>query len=142
MIYIKKENNEIKAFSEQKENSIAITEEQWAKSNYGVYCDIIDNKFTIIEPVIDLEELKKEKIEELKQKRDDYKKENNFSQFVYENLEFNLIEDVDNEKLKWRAFLIDVIEKYDNFKKQIEEATSKKELEKINIDFYNIDIEE
>lgn len=88
-----------------------------------------------------LEELKKAKKAELKTKRDDYKKENGFSQFVYENLEFNLIEDVDNEKSKWRAFLINVIEKYDNFKKQIEEAKSKKELEKINIDFYNIDIE-
>ena len=61
---------------------------------------------------------------------------------MFENLEFNLIENIDNEKAKWRAFLTDVIEKYDNFKKQIEEAKNKTELEKINIDFHNIDIEE
>lgn len=92
-------------------------------------------------PEPSLEELKTNKKAELKQKRDEYKSKNGFSQFVYENLEFNLIEDVDNEKSKWRAFLIDVIEKYDNFKKQIKEAKNEKELEKINIDFYSIDIE-
>ena len=66
MIYVKKESNEIKAFSEQKENTITITEEQWVKSNYGMYCDIINNEFIIIEPIIDLEKLKQEKIQQLK----------------------------------------------------------------------------
>lgn len=82
-----------------------------------------------------LEELKQDKIKELKQKRDEYKKTNGFSSFVYENLEFNLIENIDGEKEKWRLFLQDLIKKYDIFKEQIIIAENKKELENIIIEF-------
>ena len=88
-------------------------------------------------PEPSLEELKANKKAELKQKRDEYKSKNGFSQFIYENLEFNLIEDIDNEKAKWRAFLQDLIKQYDDYKNQINLAQSKEELDNINIIFDN-----
>ena len=88
-------------------------------------------------PEPSLEELKANKKAELKQKRDKYKSENGFSQFVYENLEFGLIEDIDNEKAKWRAFLQDLIKQYDDYRNQINLAQSKEELDNINIVFSN-----
>lgn len=99
----------------------------------GEYYETVEIK--IVEPT--LEELKANKKAELKQKRDEYKSKNSFSQFVYENLEFNLIEDVDNEKAKWRTFLQNLIKQYDNYKNQINLAQSKEELDNINIVFNN-----
>ena len=146
MIYVKKENNEIKAFSEQKENTIAVTEEQWTKSNYGMYCDIVNNEFIIIEPVIDLEKLKKEKLQELKQKRDEYKKtifikdgytlddfkinSNNYANLI--RLKHGWIqEDLNKFDFETDKF----VKKYDIFKAQIDNSKTSEELETINIDF-------
>lgn len=86
-----------------------------------------------IEP--DIEELKKQKKQELKQKRDKYKEESNFNDFVFENLEFGLVEDINNEREKWRNFLKNLISRYDYYKKQINKATTKQDLDNINILF-------
>jgi len=87
------------------------------------------------EKVITLEEVKYSKKQELKRKRDEYKEKNGFSDFVYENLEFGLVENVDGEREKWRAFLKDLIKKYDEFKEQILSAKTIEEIEKITIEF-------
>lgn len=81
------------------------------------------------------DELKELKKQELKQKRDEYKLNSGFSSFVFENLEFNLVEDVDNEKAKWETFLKDLIKKYDEYKNQINNSLSKEELDLIIIEF-------
>lgn len=87
------------------------------------------------EKEISIEEVKYSKKQELKQKRDEYKEKNGFSSFVYENLEFGLIEDVNGEREKWRTFLKDLIKKYDNFKEQIENSEDIEELKLLNIEF-------
>lgn len=84
---------------------------------------------------ISIEELRYNKKQELKQKRDKYKNDSGFSSFVYENLEFGLVEDVNGEREKWRAFLKDLIKKYDEFKEQIENSDNVKELELLKIEF-------
>lgn len=82
-----------------------------------------------------LEELKQEKLKELKQERDKYKEESNFNSFVFENLEFGLVEDVNNEREKWRNFLKNLIKKYDDFKKQIINIQTEEEIINLKISF-------
>ena len=82
-----------------------------------------------------LDELKELKKQELKQKRDEYKINSGFSSFVFENLEFGLVDNIDGEKEKWETFLKDLIKKYDDYKNQINNSSSKEELELIIIEF-------
>lgn len=82
-----------------------------------------------------LEELKQEKLKELKRERDKYKEESNFNSFVFENLEFGLVEDVNNEREKWRNFLKNLIKKYDDFKKQIINIQTEEEIINLKISF-------
>ena len=82
-----------------------------------------------------LDELKELKKQELKQKRDEYKINSGFSSFVFENLEFGLIQNIEDEKEKWETFLKDLIKKYDEYKNQINNSSSKEELDLIIIEF-------
>ena len=82
-----------------------------------------------------LDELKELKKQELKQKRDEYKINSGFSSFVFENLEFGLVDNIESEKEKWETFLKDLIKKYDEYKNQINNSSSKKELDLIIIEF-------
>ena len=129
------ENNEIIASSSFKFSEDAIETNKEVVRNWDGKLVFKGEETEKPEP--SLEELKANKKAELKQKRDEYKSKNGFSQFIYENLEFNLIEDIDNEKAKWRAFLQDLIKQYDDYKNQINLAQSKEELDNINIIFDN-----
>lgn len=82
-----------------------------------------------------LQEAKKLKKQELKQKRDEYKEEQGFSAFTFENIEFNLVDNCQEEKEYWRNFLKTLIDKYNNFKEKIELGQTPEEVMNIEIEF-------
>lgn len=81
---------------------------------------------------------KYKKIKELKRKRDQYIKDKGFSLLNFLNMQYNLINYIDSEKLFWERFLKDMIYKYDNFEKRINQSNSIQELKKIEIEFDNL----
>ncbi|GHU28736.1 hypothetical protein FACS1894152_6710 [Bacilli bacterium] len=86
------------------------------------------------QPAPSLELLKSWKKCYLKQARDKYKEDWGYSDHIYSNLKNGLMDDP-NLLQKYRDFLIDLIEKYDSFDRQIKEATTKEELDTIEIEF-------
>ena len=88
-------------------------------------------------PTLDLDKLKIQKKEELKQARDLYLIENgyNFSENDLFNI-VNLIGFTQEEKDKYITFIKDELKvKYDSFVLKIKQCNSKEELENINISF-------
>ncbi len=87
---------------------------------------------------MDLNYEKYKKIKELKRKRDKYIKNKGFSLFNFLNMQYNLINYVESEKIFWERFLKDMIYKYDFFEKRINKSNSIQELKNIEIEFDNL----
>ncbi len=135
MIYVKKEDNEIKAFAEQKENTIAITEEQWINSGYGMYCNIIDNQFIITEaPQSSLEQLKQEKIKELKNNCQNYIC-SVYPIFKQVNIINKLSEYTNKEKKTMNEFIEKQRTICNKKEDEINDTNSKEELDNVNTNF-------
>ena len=87
---------------------------------------------------MDLNYEKYKKIKELKRKRDKYIKNKGFSLFNFLNMQYNLINYVESEKIFWERFLKDMIYKYDFFEKRINKSNSIQELKNIEIEIDNL----
>lgn len=93
-----------------------------------------------------LEELKQEKILELKEKRDEYKKTifikdknlldlENKSEYHFDNLILGLCGYTETDLEKCKTYISNISKIYDNYKLKINDATTKQELDKIIINF-------
>lgn len=85
-----------------------------------------------------LDQFKLEKINELKKVRDNFKMENNYN-YSY-NDEYNIANLLGNHTIQDRtnyfSFLDKLIMQYNNYKQEIENASTKEELDSINITFH------
>lgn len=83
-----------------------------------------------------LETLRKEKLKELSTKRNEYKANNGYESEYTTLNKINLLGGyTEQDKAECEAFFNDLIIKYDNFKEQINNATTKTALNNINITF-------
>lgn len=93
-----------------------------------------------------LEELKEEKISELKEKRDEYKKtifikDKNLleledkSKYHFDNLILGLCGYTETDLTEYKTYISNISKTYDDYKLKINKATTKQELDKIIINF-------
>ena len=93
-----------------------------------------------------LEELKEEKIQELKEKRDEYKKtifikDKNLldledkSKYHFDNLILGLCGYTATDLKEYKTYISNISKTYDDYKLKINNATTKQELDKIIINF-------
>ena len=93
-----------------------------------------------------LEELKKEKIQELKEKRDEYKKTifiknknllelEDKSKYHFDNLILGLCGYTETDLKEYKTYISNISKIYDDYKLKINNATTKQELDKIIINF-------
>lgn len=93
-----------------------------------------------------LEELKKEKIQELKEKRDEYKKTifiknknllelEDKSKYHFDNLILGLCGYTETDLKEYKTYISNISKTYDDYKLKINNATAKQELDKIIINF-------
>ena len=93
-----------------------------------------------------LEELKEEKISELKEKRDEYKKtifikDKNLldledkSKYHFDNLILGLCGYTETDLIEYKTYISNISKTYDDYKLKINNATKKQELDKIIINF-------
>ena len=112
-------------------------------AEFAIYCNnnnlmIVDKDdyYEAVKIIPTLEELKQQKVMELKQVRNEYKKENNYdNDKIVLNLLTGLGVYTQEERDACRVFFDDMIIKYDNFKEQIYNAKTKTALNNINITF-------
>lgn len=97
-------------------------------------------------PEKSLEELKQEKIQELKEKRDEYKKtifikDKNLleledkSKYHFDNLILGLCGYTETDLKEYKTYISNISKTYDDYKLKINNATTKQELDKIIINF-------
>ena len=93
-----------------------------------------------------LEDLKKEKIQELKEKRDEYKKtifikDKNLlyledkSKYHFDNLILGLCGYTETDLIEYKTYISNISKTYDDYKLKINNTTTKQELDKIIINF-------
>lgn len=93
-----------------------------------------------------LEELKQEKIQELKEKRDEYKKtifikDKNLleledeSKYRFKNLILGLCGYTETDLIEYKTYISNISKIYDDYKLKINNATTKQKLDKIIINF-------
>lgn len=93
-----------------------------------------------------LEELKQEKINELKEKRNEYKKtifikDKNLldledkSKYYFDNLVLGLCGYTETDLKEYKTYINNISKIYDDYKLKINDATTKQELDKIIINF-------
>ena len=93
-----------------------------------------------------LEELKQEKIQELKEKRDEYKKtifikDKNLleledkNKYYFDNLILGLCGYTETDLKEYKTYISNISKTYDDYKLKINNATTKQELDKIIINF-------
>ena len=98
------------------------------------------------EPVKTFEELKQEKISELKEKRDEYKKtifikDKNLleledkSKYHFDNLILGLCGYTETDLTEYKTYINNISKIYDDYKLKINNTTTKRELDKIIINF-------
>lgn len=93
-----------------------------------------------------LEDLKAEKISELKEKRNKYKKNifikdknllelEDKSKYYYENLQLGLCGYTEADLTEYKTYIANISKIYDDYKLKINNSTTKQELDKIIINF-------